>query len=83
MTVNRQCSSGLQACANVVSAIKSGFIDIGIGAGVESMTKGWGVANYEFSDRLSDFPEALDCTIPMGITSENVAEKFGGIFYFL
>ena len=36
--VNRQCSSGLQALANVYSAIKAGSIDAGIGAGVESMS---------------------------------------------
>lgn len=28
-TVNRQCSSGLQAVADVAAAIKSGFYDIG------------------------------------------------------
>jgi len=77
MTVNRQCSSGLQAVANVVSAIKAGFIDIGIGAGVESMTKGWGQGGYEFSEKMGDFPLAADCIVPMGITSENVAEQFG------
>ncbi|CAN5972659.1 unnamed protein product [Sphagnum jensenii] len=32
-TVNRQCSSGLQAVADVAAAIKAGFYDIGIGAG--------------------------------------------------
>ncbi len=37
-TVNRQCSSGLQAFVNVASAIQSGFYDIGIAAGVESMS---------------------------------------------
>ncbi|CAL5326914.1 unnamed protein product [Camellia sinensis] len=37
-TVNRQCSSGLQAVADVAAAIKAGFYDIGIGAGLESMT---------------------------------------------
>lgn len=31
MTVNRQCSSGLQAVAQIASAIKSGYIEIGIG----------------------------------------------------
>lgn len=77
MTVNRQCSSGLQACANVVAAIQAGYIRIGIGAGVESMTQGWGKGNFQFSDRLGDFPLAMECTTPMGITSENVAEKFG------
>ena len=29
-TVNRQCSSGLQACADVASAIKAGYYDVGI-----------------------------------------------------
>ncbi|KAL7219955.1 hypothetical protein ACSBR2_012921 [Camellia fascicularis] len=37
-TMNRQCSSGLQAVADVAAAIKAGFYDIGIGAGLESMT---------------------------------------------
>ena len=32
-SVNRQCSSGLQAVMNVAAAIKMGTIDIGIGAG--------------------------------------------------
>ena len=35
--VNRQCSSGLQAVANIANAIKAGDIQIGIGCGVESM----------------------------------------------
>lgn len=29
-TVNRQCSSGLQAVADVAAAIKAGFYDIGV-----------------------------------------------------
>jgi acetyl-CoA acetyltransferase len=37
-TVNRQCSSGLQAVADVATAIKAGLYDIGIAAGLESMT---------------------------------------------
>ena len=44
-TVNRQCSSGLQAVANVASSIRSGSISTGIAAGVESMSFGGGVAN--------------------------------------
>ncbi len=43
-SVNRQCSSGLQACANIGSAIVSGSIDGGIACGVESMSFGGGVA---------------------------------------
>lgn len=30
-TVNRQCSSGLQAVADVAASIKAGFYDIGNG----------------------------------------------------
>ena len=36
--INRQCSSGLEACAIIASKIKSGLIEVGIGCGVESMT---------------------------------------------
>lgn len=39
-TVNRQCSSGLQAIASVAAAIKGGFYECGIAGGVESMTIG-------------------------------------------
>lgn len=41
-TLNRQCSSGLQACVDVANQIKTGMIDIGIGAGVESMSTQYG-----------------------------------------
>jgi acetyl-CoA acyltransferase 1 len=41
-TVNRQCSSGLQACIDIANQIKSGMIDIGIGAGAESMSSNYG-----------------------------------------
>jgi len=82
--VNRQCSSGLQAVANVAHAIKAGTIDAGIGAGVESMTFGGGVSK----DSKQEPPPinlkavmgnsfAKDCLVPMGVTSENVAERFG------
>lgn len=41
-SLNRQCSSGLQACVEIANAIKTGMIEIGIGAGVESMSKQYG-----------------------------------------
>ncbi|CAJ0631059.1 8516_t:CDS:2 [Entrophospora sp. SA101] len=52
-TVNRQCSSGLQAVVQIAHEIVLDQIEIGIGAGVEN------------------------CLLPMGATSENVAEEFG------
>jgi acetyl-CoA acyltransferase 1 len=41
-TLNRQCSSGLQACTDVANQIRAGMIEIGIGAGVESMSLQYG-----------------------------------------
>ncbi|KAK0431967.1 Thiolase, N-terminal domain-containing protein [Armillaria borealis] len=77
-TVNRQCSSGLSAVNQIANEIKTGQIDIGIGAGVESMTFGFGPsAMTEYSEVVLSTQEAADCTIPMGITSENVAADFG------
>jgi acetyl-CoA acyltransferase 1 len=41
-SLNRQCSSGLQACVDIANQIKTGMIDVGIGAGVESMSTQYG-----------------------------------------
>ncbi|XP_010935683.1 3-ketoacyl-CoA thiolase 2, peroxisomal [Elaeis guineensis] len=76
-TVNRQCSSGLQAVADVAASIKAGFYDIGIGAGLESMTAN--VVSWEGSinPKVKTLQQAQDCLLPMGITSENVACRYG------
>lgn len=77
-TLNRQCSSGLTAVAQIANEIRSGEIDIGIGAGVESMTNGYGasVLPEKMSERILANAEAADCLLPMGITSENVAQDY-------
>ncbi|KAF8582462.1 thiolase [Ramaria rubella] len=76
-TVNRQCSSGLTAINQVAMEILAGQIDIGIGAGVESMTQGYGArAMASTSDKVLSNQEAADCLLPMGITSENVAADY-------
>ena len=77
-TVNRQCSSGLQAVAHIAHAIRAGTIDCGMAAGVESMS------TNSFNDARPDVDwesvkrcrPAADCMIPMGVTSEHVARKF-------
>ncbi|ETV94111.1 hypothetical protein H310_12126 [Aphanomyces invadans] len=78
-TVNRQCSSGLQAFANVASAIQAGFYDVGIAAGVEcmSLTDMGASAPDVCWEQVHANEAARNCTVPMGITSENVAEKYG------
>uniref|UniRef100_A0ACD5Z7H9 Uncharacterized protein n=1 Tax=Avena sativa TaxID=4498 RepID=A0ACD5Z7H9_AVESA len=76
-TVNRQCSSGLQAVADVASAIKAGMYDIGIAAGLESMTVNRVSIDGKVNPKVELFSQARDCLLPMGITSENVAQRFG------
>ncbi|XP_076889141.1 3-ketoacyl-CoA thiolase 2, peroxisomal-like [Bidens hawaiensis] len=75
-TVNRQCSSGLQAVADVAAAIKAGFYDIGIGAGLESMTSNPMAWDGSVNPKVKTMAQAQDCLLPMGITSENVAQRF-------
>ncbi|KAF2754731.1 thiolase [Pseudovirgaria hyperparasitica] len=77
-SLNRQCSSGLQACVDVANAIKAGMIDVGIGAGVESMTLQYGpTAVTEFSDALEEVEESANCKVPMGVLSEDMAKDKG------
>jgi len=75
-TVNRQCSSGLQAVAHVAANINAGFYDIGIAAGVESMTKGTLNWRGDINQKVMDNDLARDCLTPMGTTSENVAKEY-------
>ncbi|RYP76036.1 hypothetical protein DL770_007314 [Monosporascus sp. CRB-9-2] len=73
-TLNRQCSSGLQACVDVAHQVKAGMIEVGIGAGVESMSLQYGPqAVTEFSELLESYPEAANCKVPMGVLSEDMA----------
>ncbi|KAL1330703.1 hypothetical protein HN51_047956 [Arachis hypogaea] len=76
-TVNRQCSSGLQAVADVATYIRAGVYDIGIGAGLESMSQDNISTIRTGNPKLDTFKQARDCLLPMGITSENVAKRYG------
>lgn len=77
-TLNRQCSSGLQACVDIANQIKAGMIDVGVGAGVESMSLSYGPnAVTEFSELLDNYTEAANCKVPMGVLSEQMAQDLG------
>ncbi|EHB00378.1 3-ketoacyl-CoA thiolase B, peroxisomal [Heterocephalus glaber] len=76
-TVNRQCSSGLQAVANIAGGIRNGSYGIGMACGVESMSLAEIGKPGNITSRLLENEKARDCLIPMGITSEKVAERFG------
>jgi len=75
-TINRFCSSGLQAIAIAAGSIAIGSNDVVIAGGVESMTF---VPMTGF--HLSASPELMahmpGANTPMGITAENVAKRFG------
>jgi len=74
--INRQCSSGLQAIAHVAANIRAGFYDIGIAAGVESMSTAKVTWEGGLNPKIFLDQQAKDCLLPMGITSENVAAQW-------
>jgi acetyl-CoA acyltransferase len=75
MTVNRFCSSGLQAIAIGAEKIMCGFSDIVIAGGVESMSQipMGGAMMYPNPALVDVRPGAYT---GMGLTAENVAERF-------
>ncbi|KFH40393.1 3-ketoacyl-CoA thiolase, peroxisomal-like protein [Hapsidospora chrysogenum ATCC 11550] len=76
-SVNRFCSSGLKATADIANAITNGNIEIGIAIGAESMSTGGERLDGPFDEAvLARSQEAADCTQPMGWTSENVSHDF-------
>lgn len=87
VTVNRLCGSGLEAIVTASQQIQLGEIDIALAGGVESMSRAtFSSAAPRFGTRMG--PVTLDDDMlaalhdpfgagHMGITAENVAEKFG------
>jgi acetyl-CoA acyltransferase len=75
MTINRFCSSGLQATSIVADRIAAGGIDVGVSGGLESMSMiPMGGNKISLNPRVvEEFPDAY---IPMGNTAENVARQF-------
>lgn len=74
-TVNRFCSSGLQTIAQASERILAGGADIIIAGGVESMSQVpmGGYVVQPNPDLVDNYPEIY---INMGLTAENVAEKY-------
>lgn len=79
-TVNRQCASSLQSITDIANSIRTGEIGCGIAAGAESMTRNYGsrAIPVDLSPMLKDSPssDSRDCIMPMGETSEKVAEQW-------
>jgi acetyl-CoA acyltransferase len=75
MTINRFCSSGLQSIALAAGSVKAGFDDVVVAGGMESMTMVPMTGNKPSMspEVMEKFPETYT---PMGITAENVAQRF-------
>jgi acetyl-CoA acyltransferase len=75
MTINRFCSSGLQATSIVADRIAVGAIDAGVSGGVESMSLiPMGGTRPSLNPVVVE--QLPDVYIPMGNTAENVARRF-------
>ncbi|KAK6197053.1 peroxisomal acetyl-CoA C-acyltransferase [Scheffersomyces amazonensis] len=81
-TINRQCASSAQALTYQAGTLSSGENQLVIAAGVESMTHDYfphrGIPTRIHEPfKVSASDEAKNVLMPMGITSENVATKYG------
>ena len=87
MAVNRLCSSGLQAIVTSAQNIMLGDYDYGIGGGVEVMSRGGYLSPAMRSGARMGDSAMVDMMVStlndpfgvghMGITAENLAEKWG------
>ena len=89
LAINRQCSSGLEAINMAAQLVRTGEVDIAIAGGIENMSQTPFLLEYRarFDGlRLGDatlkdgLVEGLGCPVNhyhMGVTAENVAERFG------
>jgi len=77
MTINRYCSSGVNAIAIAANRIQAGEIDVAIAGGVESMSMiPMGGNDYSISPQVFSKDENIAIGYGMGITAENVANQW-------
>jgi acetyl-CoA C-acetyltransferase len=88
MTINKVCGSGLKAVALAAQAIQTGNSEVVVAGGMESMTnapyllpqarKGYRLGNGQLVDSMvHDGLWDVYNDYHMGVTGENVAEKYG------
>ncbi len=76
MTINRFCSSGLQAIALAADSIRSGRAQAALAGGTESMSVIPSGGNKISANPwlIEHYPDAY---LSMGLTAENIAKKYG------
>ncbi|HIC68307.1 MAG TPA: acetyl-CoA C-acyltransferase, partial [Candidatus Latescibacteria bacterium] len=89
IAINRQCSSGLEAINMAAQLVRTGEVDIAVAGGTENMSQSPYMLSYKarFDGlRMGDagltdgLVQGLGCPVNqyhMGVTAENVAERFG------
>ena len=75
MTINRFCSSGLQAIALASEQIMAGFGDVIVAGGTESMSL-IPMGGFHFSPNPYLVEHYPDAYLSMGLTAENLARKY-------
>jgi acetyl-CoA acyltransferase len=75
MTVNRFCSSGLQAIAIACERIMAGFAEVIIAGGTETMSM-IPMGGYHFAPNPYLIEHYPDSYLSMGLTAENLARKY-------
>jgi len=73
-TINRQCASGMTAVHSAAQAIMSGYGDVFIAGGIESMTHLPEGAGADLNTRRFEFVDRSSSS--MGLTAENLAEMY-------
>jgi len=76
LTINRFCSSGLQAIAFAAERIIAGFSHIIVAGGTESMSL-VPMGGHKFAPNPYLVEHAPDTYLSMGLTAENLAGKYG------
>ncbi len=75
MTINRFCSSGLQAIAIAAQQIISGQSEVGVAGGTESMSM-VPMGGHKISPNPWLIDHYADTYLSMGLTAENLAKKY-------
>ena len=76
-TINRFCGSGLEAVNSIASKIGAGFIDGGIGGGVESMSRVAMGSDGAMLDGLNEKLRKRLYLVPQGISADLIATREG------
>src|ERR1041385_3497770 len=76
VTINRFCASGLEAIAMGAQRVLSGMADVIMAGGAESMSQ-VPMGGFRMAPNPCLIEQMPDAYLAMGLTAENVANKFG------